>query len=125
MPPPKTPDLDPSALISSAIDAAAEASERYVAARTELLHRLAEIDGAVVDLVQRVYDAMPAEYQRTFLVHEAGDDDELSLPDFVRWCMERPGGTRATVTIAVTENLYDDTDEEGEDDEDEDSDDDE
>ncbi|HEX2201787.1 MAG TPA: hypothetical protein VHG91_00740 [Longimicrobium sp.] len=121
MPPPKTPDLDPSALISSAIDAAAEASERYVAARTELLHRLAEIDGAVVDLVQRVYDAMPAEYQRTFLVHEAGDDEELPLPDFFRWCMERPGGTRATVTIAVTDNLYDDADDEdAEEDEDDD-----
>ena len=115
MPPRKKPNVDPAAFISSAIDAAAEASERYVAARTDLMHRLAAIDDAVVELVQRVYDSTPAEYQRTFIVRSDGDEDEMSLPEFLRWLMERPGGTDGSFTISVHENLYDDGDGEDED----------
>lgn len=102
--------------LASAIDAAAEASERYVSARSDLMHRLADIDGAVVELVQRVFDSTPAEFQRTFhLRAEGAAEEELSLPDFFRWLMERPDGTRATFTISVHENLYDDTDADDED----------
>lgn len=105
------PDPDPFERIDSVLSAAEQASERYAEAKSELLHRLADIDGAVVELVERVYDATPPEYQRSFLVHVDGDDEELSLPDFLRLLMERPGGTRATFTISVAENLYEDGDE--------------
>jgi hypothetical protein len=116
MPPRKTPDVDPSERIASALDAAAEASERYVEARSALLHRLAEIDTAVVELVERVYDATPAEYQRTFLVRaDAAGEEEMTLPDFLRYLMERPGGTTATFRIAVADDLYDEDGEEDED----------
>ena len=106
------PEPDPFERIDSVLSAAEEASERYAEAKSELLHRLADIDGAVIELVQRVYDATPPEYQRSFLVHVDGDDEELALPDFLRLLVERPGGTRATFTISVAENLYDDADEE-------------
>jgi hypothetical protein len=114
------PEPDPFERIDSVLSAAEEASERYAEAKSELLHRLADIDGAVIELVQRVYDATPPEYQRSFLVHVDGDDEELALPDFLRLLMERPGGTRATFTISVAENLYDDGEEEGEAEEEED-----
>jgi hypothetical protein len=115
------PEPDPFERIDSVLSAAEEASERYAEAKSELLHRLADIDGAVIELVQRVYDATPPEYQRSFLVHVDGDDEELALPDFLRLLMERPGGTRATFTISVADNLYDEGDEEeAEEDEDED-----
>jgi hypothetical protein len=114
MPPRKKPNVDPAAFIATAIDAAAEASERYVAARTDLMHRLAAIDDAVVELVQRVFDSTPAEYQRTFVVRYDGDEDEMTLPEFLRWLMERPGGTDGSFTISVHENLYDDGDGEDE-----------
>ncbi|HEX8691521.1 MAG TPA: hypothetical protein VF746_03705 [Longimicrobium sp.] len=120
------PEPDPFERIDSVLSAAEEASARYAEVKSELLHRLADIDGAVIELVQRVYDATPPEYQRSFLVHVDGDDEELALPDFLRLLMERPGGTRATLTISVAENLYDDGDEEegeaGEDEEEEDED---
>ena len=94
--------------VASALQAAMDAGERFAQAKSELEHRLADIDGALVEMVQRVYDATPAEYQRTFRVRESGgDDDELALPDFVRYVMERPRGTTATFTIQVVENLYD------------------
>jgi hypothetical protein len=94
--------------VASALQAAVDAGERFAQAKSELEHRLADIDGALVEMVQRVYDATPAEYQRTFRVRESGgDDDELALPDFVRYAMERPRGTTATFTIQVVENLYD------------------
>lgn len=31
----------------------------------------------------------------------------MDLPDFVRALLERPGGTRAELTISVAEDLYD------------------
>ena len=101
----KSTDDDP---VASALQAAMDAGERFAQAKSELEHRLADIDGALVEMVQRVYDATPAEYQRTFRVREnGGDDDELALPDFVRYVMERPRGTTATFTVQVVENLYD------------------
>ena len=101
----KTTDDDP---VASALQAAMDAGERFAQAKSELEHRLADIDGALVEMVQRVYDATPAEYQRTFRVRESGgDDDDLALPDFVRYVMERPRGTTATFTVQVVENLYD------------------
>ncbi|HET7230947.1 MAG TPA: hypothetical protein VFJ16_13135 [Longimicrobium sp.] len=100
---------EPDETLTAAIAAAAAAGERFVTAKSELEHRLADIDGALVELVQRVYDSTPAEYQRTFRVTESGAAaDELSLPDFVRYLIERPGGTSGTFTIQVVENLYDD-----------------
>jgi hypothetical protein len=101
----KSTDDDP---VASALQAAMDAGERFAQAKSELEHRLADIDGALVEMVQRVYDATPAEYQRTFRVRESGgDDDDLALPDFVRYVMERPRGTTATFTVQVVENLYD------------------
>jgi hypothetical protein len=95
--------------LRAAIDAAADASERYAQAKSELEHRLADIDGALIEVVQRVYDSTPAEYQRTFRVREdGGAEDELAFPDFVRYAMERPRGTSAGFTIQVVENLYED-----------------
>jgi hypothetical protein len=93
--------------VAAALQAAVDAGERFAQAKSELEHRLADIDGALVEMVQRVYDATPAEYQRTFRVREGGDDDELPLPEFVRYLMERPRGTTAAFTIQVVENLYD------------------
>jgi len=93
--------------VAAALQAAVDAGERFAQAKSELEHRLADIDAALVEMVQRVYDATPVEYQRTFRVREGGDDDELPLPDFVRYLMERPRGTTATFTIQVVENLYD------------------
>lgn len=109
--PTRSPDIDPADRLDSVISAAEEASERFTQAKTELLHRLADIDGAVLEIVQRVFDATPPEYQRTFHVHVDGGDEELTLPDFVRMLIERPDGTRATFTISVPENLYDDGEE--------------
>lgn len=117
----KKTNPDPAEQLSEVLSAAVEASERYVAARTEVMHRLAEIDNAVIEIVQRAYDAMPAEYQRVVTVRADGDEDELTLPDFFRYLMERPGGTRGTFAIAVTENLYDDSDEEYEEEDDADA----
>jgi hypothetical protein len=116
----KKTNPDPAEQLSEVLSAAVEASERYVAARTEVMHRLAEIDNAVIEIVQRAYDAMPAEYQRVITVRADGDEDELTLPDFFRYLMERPGGTRGTFAIAVTENLYDDSDDSDEEYEEED-----
>jgi hypothetical protein len=60
-----------------------------------------------------VYDATPPEYQRSFRVREPGlGEEELPLPDFVRYAMERPRGTTATFTVDVIENLYADGDDE-------------
>ncbi|HEU4562390.1 MAG TPA: hypothetical protein VFS20_31460 [Longimicrobium sp.] len=108
--------------LAAAIQAAAAAGERFVEAKSELEHRLADIDTALLELVQRVYDSTPSEYQRTFRVSEdGGGDEDLSLPDFIRYLLERPRGTSASFTIEVTENLYDTS---GGDDDDEDTDDD-
>jgi hypothetical protein len=94
--------------LAAAIQAAAAAGERFVEAKSELEHRLADIDGALLELVQRVYDSTPAEYQRTFRVSEnGGAHDALPLPDFVRYVLERPRGTSASFIIDVIENLYD------------------
>ncbi|HET7459735.1 MAG TPA: hypothetical protein VFJ82_00750 [Longimicrobium sp.] len=110
---------EPDETLTAAIAAAAAAGERFVEAKSELEHRLADIDGALVDLVQRVYDSTPGEYQRVFRVSEnGGAADDLALPDFVRYLIERPRGTTGTFTIQVTENLYDTGD--GDDDPDED-----
>jgi hypothetical protein len=95
--------------LAAAIQAAAAAGERFVEAKSELEHRLADIDSALLELVQRVYDSTPSEYQRTFRVRENGGDDDLPLPDFIRLLLERPRGTSASFTIEVTENLYDTT----------------
>jgi hypothetical protein len=113
--------MEPDETLTAAIAAAAAAGERFVEAKSELEHRLADIDGALVELVQRVYDSTPAEYQRTFRVGEDGAaEDDLSLPDFVRYLIERPRGTTGTFTIQVVENLYDDGAAADEDEEDED-----
>jgi len=120
MPPRKTPSaVEPDETLTAAIAAAAAAGERFVEAKSELEHRLADIDGTLVELVQRVYDSTPAEYQRTFRVTESGGaEDEISLPDFVRYLIERPRGTSGSFAIQVTENLYDDaSDDEDDDDE--------
>ncbi len=94
--------------LAAAIQAAAAAGERFVEAKSELEHRLADIDSALLELVQRVYDSTPSEYQRTFRVREnGGGDDDLPLPDFIRLLLERPRGTSASFTIEVIENLYD------------------
>ena len=93
--------------LAAAIQAAAAAGERFVEAKSELEHRLADIDSALLELVQRVYDSTPSEYQRTFRVSENGAEDDLPLPDFIRFLVERPRGTSASFTIEVTENLYD------------------
>ncbi len=113
----RAPDIDPSDRLGSALSAAEQASEAFTQAKTELLHRLADIDGAVLDIVERAWNATPPEYQRCFLVHMDGGDEELSLPDFLRLLMERPGGTDGSFTISVPENLYDDSDEGDEDEE--------
>lgn len=121
MPARKTSTIaEPDETLTAAIAAAAAAGERFVEAKSELEHRLADIDGALVDLVQRVYDSTPGEYQRVFRVSEnGGAADDLPLPDFVRYLVERPRGTTGTFTIQVTENLYDTGDGDGEDDDDE------
>lgn len=94
--------------LAAAIQAAAAAGERFVEAKSELEHRLADIDTALLELIQRVYDSTPSEYQRTFRVSENGAaDDDLPLPEFVRFLLERPRGTRASFSIEVIENLYD------------------
>jgi hypothetical protein len=109
----KAADDDP---VAAAIAAAEEAGARFAQAKSELEHRLADIDGALVEMIQRVYDATPPEYQRTFRVREPGlGEEELPLPDFVRYAMERPRGTTATFTIDVIENLYADGDDDEED----------
>jgi len=105
----KKPSTSADDELRAAIDAAADASERYAQAKSELEHRLADIDGALIEVVQRVYDSTPAEYQRTFRIREnGGAEDDLAFPDFVRYAMERPRGTVATFTVQVVENLYDD-----------------
>ncbi|HYR08316.1 MAG TPA: hypothetical protein VEQ60_11125, partial [Longimicrobium sp.] len=61
-------------------------------------------------LVQRVFDATPPEFKRTYTVSfDDADPEEMDLPDFVRALLERPGGTRAELTISVAEDLYDDS----------------
>jgi hypothetical protein len=101
-------DPDPADLIGGALTAAEAAAERFASAKTEVLHALASVDEALVDLVQRVFDATPPEFQRTYTVSFDDDDpEEMSLPDFVRALLERPGGTRAELTISVSEDLYD------------------
>ncbi|HEU4453308.1 MAG TPA: hypothetical protein VFR81_09620 [Longimicrobium sp.] len=107
----RAPDIDPSDRLGDALSAAEQASEAFTQAKTELLHRLADIDGAVLDIVERAWNATPPEFQRCFLVHMDGGDEELSLPDFLRLLIERPGGTEGTFTISVPENLYDDSEE--------------
>lgn len=118
---------DPSEVIGTALSAAEEAAERFADAKTEVLHRLADVDAAVIEIVQRVYDATPPEFRRSFVAGMDGDEPEdLPLPDFLRLLLERPGGSEGTFTIQVMENLYDDggdeEDEGGGDDEDEDDD---
>jgi hypothetical protein len=101
-------DPDPADLIGGALTAAEAAAERFASAKTEVLHALASVDEALVDLVQRVFDATPPEFQRTYTVSFDDDDpEEMNLPDFVRALLERPGGTRAELTISVAEDLYD------------------
>jgi hypothetical protein len=101
-------DPDPADLIGGALTAAEAAAERFASAKTEVLHALASVDEALVDLVQRVFDATPPEFQRSYTVSFDDDDpEEMNLPDFVRALLERPGGTRAELTISVAEDLYD------------------
>ena len=103
-------DPDPADLIGGALTAAEAAAERFASAKTEVLHALASVDEALVDLVQRVFDATPPEFKRTYTVSfDDADPEEMDLPDFVRALLERPGGTRADLTISVAEDLYDDT----------------
>ena len=100
---------DPAETIGTALSAAEQAAERFADAKTEVLHRLADVDAAVVEIVQRVYDATPPEFQRSFLAAMDGEEpEELSLPDFLRLLMERPGGSEGSFTIHVAENLYED-----------------
>ena len=107
---------DPAETIGTALSAAEQAAARFTDAKTEVLHRLADVDAAVLEIVQRVYDATPAEFQRSFVVGMDGDDDEeLALPDFFRLLLERPGGSEGRFTINVMENLYDDGDADEED----------
>jgi hypothetical protein len=102
-------DPDPADLIGGALTAAEAAAERFAAAKTEILHALAGVDEALVELVQRVFDATPPEFKRTFAVSwDDSDPEEMDLPDFVRALLERPGGTRAEFTVTVAEDLYDD-----------------
>jgi hypothetical protein len=102
-------DPDPADLIGGALTAAEAAAERFAVAKTEVLHALASVDEALVELVQRVFDATPPEFKRAFTVSwDDADPEEMDLPDFVRALLERPGGTRAELTIVVTEDLYDD-----------------
>ena len=102
---------DPAETIGTALSAAEQAAARFTDAKTEVLHRLADVDAAVLEIVQRVYDATPAEFQRSFVASIDGDDDEeLPLPDFLRLLLERPGGSEGRFTINVMENLYDDGD---------------
>ena len=55
-----------------------------------------------------MYDATPPEFKRTYAVSwDDADPEEMDLPEFVRALLERPGGTRAELTIAVAEDLYD------------------
>jgi hypothetical protein len=104
------PDPDPADLIGGALTAAEAAAERFASAKTEVLHALASVDEALVDLVQRVFDATPPEFKRTYTVSfDDADPEEMDLPDFVRALLERPGGTRAELTISVAEDLYDDS----------------
>jgi hypothetical protein len=101
-------DPDPADLIGGALTAAEAAAERFAVAKTEVLHALASVDEALVELVQRVFDATPPEFKRTFAVSwDDADPEEMDLPDFFRALLERPGGTRAELTIAVAEDLYD------------------
>jgi hypothetical protein len=103
-------DPDPADLIGGALTAAEAAAERFASAKTEVLHALASVDEALVELVQRVFDATPPEFKRTFTVSwDDSDPEEMDLPDFVRALLERPGGTRAELTISVAEDLYDDS----------------
>lgn len=102
-------DPDPADLIGGALTAAEAAAERFAVAKTEVLHALASVDEALVELVQRVYDATPPEFKRTYAVSwDDSDPEEMDLPDLVRALLERPGGTRAELTITVAEDLYDD-----------------
>lgn len=108
---PPRPNPDPADLIGSAITTAEAAAERFASAKTEVLHALAGVDEALVELVQRVYDATPPEFKRAFAVSfDDADPEELELPEFVRALLERPGGTRGEFTISVAEDLYDDSD---------------
>jgi hypothetical protein len=111
-----TSDPDPADLIGGALSAAEAAAERFATAKTEVLHALASVDEALVELVQRVFDATPPEFKRSYAVSfDDGDPEEMDLPDFVRALLERPGGTRADLTISVSEDLYDDGPADGED----------
>lgn len=110
-------DTDPADPLVTALTAAETAGERFADAKTEMIHRLADVDEAMVQLVQRVYDTTPPEFQRTFSVSIGSDEpDELTLPDFVRLLVQRGSGTEGTFAIAVTEDLYDEADDEGDDD---------
>jgi hypothetical protein len=110
---------DPAETIGAALSAAEQAAARFTDAKTEVLHRLADVDAAVLEIVQRVYDATPAEFQRSFVASIDGDEDEeLPLPDFLRLLLERPGGSEGRFTIGVMENLYDDGDADEDEDED-------
>ena len=63
-----------------------------------------------MELVQRVFDATPPEFQRTCTVSfDDADPEEMDLPEFLRALLERPGGTCAQLTISVSEDLYDNT----------------
>ncbi|MBW3572785.1 MAG: hypothetical protein KY467_16945 [Gemmatimonadetes bacterium] len=119
MPPPRTlpdPDPDPADVIGGALTAAEAAAERFATAKTEVLHALASVDEALVELVQRVFDATPPEFKRSYTVSfDDADPEQMDLPEFVRALLERPGGTRAEVTISVAEDLYDDGAGEGDD----------
>ncbi|HEX8395736.1 MAG TPA: hypothetical protein VF665_25510 [Longimicrobium sp.] len=110
---------EPEDPVGSALGAAEEATARFAEAKSEVVHRLADVDAAVVAMVQRVFDATPPEFQRSFHVSVDGDEaEELPLPEFIRLLLERPSGAAGEFTIAVQENLYDDGDGEDEDEED-------
>jgi hypothetical protein len=109
---PSKKNPDPSETIGTALSAAEEAAARFTDAKTEILHRLADVDAAVLEIVQRVYDATPPEFRRSFVTSiDDDDDEELALPDFLRLLMERPGGSEGRFSIQVLENLYEDGDE--------------
>lgn len=109
------PSPEEAEALGRAISEAAEAGDRFAQAKIDLEHRLAAVDDAVLGIVERVYEAQPAEYQRTIVVRRGGRTEDMTLPDFVRMMMEAPGGTEGTFRIDVAEDLYatDDDDEEG------------
>ncbi|HEU0015738.1 MAG TPA: hypothetical protein VFQ45_18820 [Longimicrobium sp.] len=103
------PDIapEPTQELDAALAAVDDAAARFAEVKSEVLHRLAAVDEALLSIVQRVYDATPPEYQRRFVVRTDGEEEDLPLPDFFRLLMERAGGTEGEFTILVTDDLYD------------------